>query len=137
MTNTHDIQDALKRLEDLGPKTTAAKLRALFPVIEAKIAAGIRHADILDSLHAAGIDVSMATYKGTLQRLRKEAQQTAAPGTPAPTFGAAVATPAAAPAPPTAAPASAPRAGKTEQPAGPIGAPVKAPKFQPVGPDSP
>lgn len=115
MTNTTDIQEALKRLEDLGPKTTAAKLRTLSPVIEAKLAAGIRHADIHASLREAGIDVSMATYKGTLQRLRKEARR----ATPAPALPSDLARPASSvSAPPSPAlprpPAPAASAGKDE-----------------------
>src|SRR3546814_7598115 len=49
----------------------SAQLRALFPMIEAELAAGVPHAAILDDLAAAGLTVQRSTYAITLYRWRK------------------------------------------------------------------
>ena len=65
-------------LSALDPRISlAAQLRALFPMIEAELAAGVPHAAVLDDLAAAGLTVQRSTYAITLYRWRK-AQRTAA-----------------------------------------------------------
>lgn len=66
----------------LTAKTKSGQLRELLPLIEAKVAAGVRHEDILAALGQHGFSMSMAAYKTTLYRIRKERGQA---GTPAPT----------------------------------------------------
>ncbi|MBO1856681.1 hypothetical protein J4G52_24390 [Burkholderia cenocepacia] len=56
----------------LTAKTKSGQLRELLPLIEAKVAAGVRHEDILAALGQHGFSMSMAAYKTTLYRIRKE-----------------------------------------------------------------
>lgn len=59
-------------LESLDPRLRqAAKLRALYPLIEPQVAAGVPHAAIMDDLAAAGLPVRHNTYITTLRRWRK------------------------------------------------------------------
>lgn len=65
-------------LESLDPRLRqAAKLRALYPLIEPQVAAGVPHAAIMEDLAAAGLPVRRNTYITTLRRWRK-AQRLAA-----------------------------------------------------------
>ncbi|MBR8029911.1 hypothetical protein KDX27_39115 [Burkholderia cenocepacia] len=59
----------------LTAKTKSGQLRELLPLIEAKVAAGVRHEDILAALGQHGFSMSMAAYKTTLYRIRKERAQ--------------------------------------------------------------
>lgn len=71
-------------LATLDPRISiAAQLRALFPLIEVELAAGVPHAAVLDDLAAAGLTVQRSTYAITLYRWRKAQRPTT--GTPAPT----------------------------------------------------
>lgn len=65
-------------LESLTPVTKAARLRAYLPLIEEKLAAGVRLAEILAVLKANGLDVSKATFRSYRQRHRKKAGQSSA-----------------------------------------------------------
>lgn len=59
-------------LAALDPRISiAAQLRALFPLIETELAAGVPHAAVLDDLSAAGLTVQHSTYAITLYRWRK------------------------------------------------------------------
>lgn len=59
-------------LESLDPRLRqAAKLRALYPLIEPQVAAGVPHAAIMEDLAAAGLPVRHNTYITTLRRWRK------------------------------------------------------------------
>ncbi|WP_417251923.1 hypothetical protein [Castellaniella sp.] len=59
-------------LESLDPRLRqAAKLRALYPLIEPQVAAGVPHAAIMEDLAAAGLPVQRNTYITTLRRWRK------------------------------------------------------------------
>lgn len=79
MTNT-DLQQALIQM---APKTKAARVRLVLPVIQQKIAEGVRIADILAALQDAGIAISQATLKSYLYRHRKkQAAQVAPPAAP-------------------------------------------------------
>lgn len=65
-------EDTLKAaLEALTATTKAGRLRELMPTIEAKVAAGVRHEDILEALNAHGFDLTERTYKTYLYRFRK------------------------------------------------------------------
>lgn len=64
--------DTLKvALEALTATTKAGRLRELMPTIEAKVAAGVRHEEILEALNANGFDLTERTYKTYLYRFRK------------------------------------------------------------------
>lgn len=66
-----DLTQALTAIE---PKTKAAKVREVMPVIEQRIAAGVRIADILKTLKDSGIDLTEATLKSYLYRYRRKHQ---------------------------------------------------------------
>lgn len=104
MTESAPVARYRAALAELDPRISiAAQLRALFPLIEAELAAGVPHAAVLDDLAAAGLSVQYSTYAITLYRWRK-AQRSAA------------AKPAAPPKPHTA-PAPAPKVPPTGAPA--------------------
>ena len=67
-------------LAALDPRISiAAQLRALFPLIETELAAGVPHAAVLDDLAAAGLTVQRSTYAITLYRWRKAQRPAARP----------------------------------------------------------
>ncbi|MEX3614424.1 MAG: conjugal transfer protein TraD [Burkholderia gladioli] len=68
-----DLTQALTAIE---PKTKAAKVREVMPVIEQRIAAGVRIADILKTLQDSGIELTEATLKSYLYRYRKKQGKT-------------------------------------------------------------
>lgn len=63
-----DIEAALLAVK---PKTNAAKIRQVMPVIEKQLAAGVTREAILEVLKAQGIEVSLDTLKSYLYRYRK------------------------------------------------------------------
>lgn len=72
-------------LDTLDPRLRiAAKLRALFPMIETQLAAGVPHAAIMEDLAQAGLAVRSSTYITTLRRWRKANRPQAAPAVPVP-----------------------------------------------------
>jgi hypothetical protein len=93
MTESPSKPDPVARyravLETLDPRLRlAAKLRALFPMIEPQIAAGVPHAAVMEDLAQAGLPVHRSTYMTTLRRWRKvkrlRAAQVASATAPAP-----------------------------------------------------
>ncbi|ECT3230458.1 hypothetical protein D1336_21485 [Salmonella enterica subsp. enterica serovar Heidelberg] len=67
--------DALKgRIENIRPKTIAAKLRELMPEIDRQVRAGVQHDDIVETLNANGFDVNLNTFRSYLYRYRKKAR---------------------------------------------------------------
>jgi hypothetical protein len=64
-----DLRQALTALE---PKTKAAKLREVMPLIEEKIKDGVRIAEILSVLQAGGLELTEGTLKSYLHRSRKK-----------------------------------------------------------------
>ncbi|PAJ87802.1 conjugal transfer protein TraD [Burkholderia ubonensis] len=71
-----DLTQALTAIE---PKTKAAKVREVMPVIEQRIAAGVRIADILKTLRDGGIELTAATLKSYLYRYRKKGRTVGRP----------------------------------------------------------
>jgi hypothetical protein len=63
-------------LHALTPKAKARRFRALLPDIEAKIEAGVRHADILRALRAQGLELLENTYFTYLRRYRRKRSKT-------------------------------------------------------------
>lgn len=62
----------IEALENIKPKTMAAQIRQLLPVIEKKISDGVRIADITKVLNDSGIQISEGTLKTYLYRFRKQ-----------------------------------------------------------------
>lgn len=80
MTEPAPVARYRAALAELDPRISiAAQLRALFPLIEAELAAGVPHAAVLDDLAAAGLSVQYSTYAITLYRWRKAQRSAAKP----------------------------------------------------------
>lgn len=74
--------DLTQALSEIEPKTKAAKVREVMPVIEQRIAAGVRIADILKTLQDGGIELTAATLKSYLYRYRKKGRAVGRPAAP-------------------------------------------------------
>ncbi len=59
--------------------TKTAQLLAVMPDIEAVQALGVSRASIVEELNACGLEISLATFDGTLRRLRKRKKMDKAP----------------------------------------------------------
>ena len=59
-------------LKELAPKAKARRFRSLLPAIEAKIEAGVRHADIIRALDSHGLSLPENTYFTYLRRYRRD-----------------------------------------------------------------
>lgn len=80
MTSLDDIE---QKLDEVKPKTIAARLKPLWPAIEAKIEQGVAYQDIVDALNEAGfVDLKVNTFKRTLTRYRANNGATRATGKP-------------------------------------------------------
>ncbi|CAE6697298.1 hypothetical protein [Paraburkholderia domus] len=76
--DTAVADDAMKiALSALKARTKTGRLRELLPLIDIKIAAGVRHEDILEILEQNGLSMSFETYKTTLYRIRKNGKKRA------------------------------------------------------------
>lgn len=67
-----DYEQILSNLDDRI--STAAKLRALYPVIEKDIAAGASLGMILDDLKSLGLNLNYAVLQNALARIRKQSK---------------------------------------------------------------
>jgi len=67
------LEAALQQLE-IGRK--AKRLQNLWPTIEAKLAEGVSHAEILGLLNKCGFELTERTYKSYLYRYRKRRRTT-------------------------------------------------------------
>src|SRR5262249_16911997 len=78
--------DSKQALGALTPKVKARRFLSLLPAIEAKLASGVRHEDIMHTLREQGLDLSKNTYFSYLRRFRaRRLKGTAAPvDSPAP-----------------------------------------------------
>jgi hypothetical protein len=65
-------RDVVQALTALEPKTKAAKVREVMPLIEQRISAGVRIVDVLKALRESGIDLTEATLKSYLYRYRQK-----------------------------------------------------------------
>lgn len=65
----------MKILKDLAPKAKARRFRALLPMIEARIEAGVRHADIMRALGEQGLPLPENTYFTYLRRYQRSRSQ--------------------------------------------------------------
>src|SRR5882762_4422501 len=70
----HAVESAsegrMNSLHGLAPKAKARRFRALLPIIEAKIQAGVCHADIMRALKDQGLALLENTYFTYLRRYR-------------------------------------------------------------------
>jgi hypothetical protein len=66
-------------LAALRPKTKMARVREVMPVIEQRIAAGVRIPDILKALKDSGLELTEATLRNYLYRYRKKQGKVSAP----------------------------------------------------------
>jgi hypothetical protein len=64
--------DARQMVNQIEPATKAARLRAVMPDIERKLAAGVRLAQIHQALVDAGFELTLAALKTYLHRYRKK-----------------------------------------------------------------
>lgn len=87
--------DLTLSLENLSATTKAARLRVLLPLIEAKLAEGVRHAEIIQALKEQGLVLTEKTYRNYLHRQRKQRQAapSGAPAVAAPAQAASLAPP--------------------------------------------
>ena len=60
----------MRGLNELAPKAKARRFRTLLPMIETKIEAGVRHADIIRALAGQGLSLPENTYFTYLRRYR-------------------------------------------------------------------
>ena len=75
-TGMEAAEAALDRLATkLAPPSIGAQIRRLLPKINAAMAAGATHEQIVQTLRETGIDVSMNTFRSALYRARKRAQK--------------------------------------------------------------
>jgi len=68
------LEDALNELK---ARRKARRLRNLWPVIQARLADGVTHAEILDLLNANGFELTERTYLSYVYRLRKRRRERA------------------------------------------------------------
>ncbi|AKM33199.3 hypothetical protein AB870_23485 (plasmid) [Pandoraea faecigallinarum] len=62
------------RIEALKHSTKAARLRQLMPSIEAKLAEGVRAAEIVETLRKGGLELTIATFRNYLYQYRARHQ---------------------------------------------------------------
>lgn len=62
--------DLKAQIEAIKLTTKAAKLRKLIPSIEAKLADGVRAAEIVETLRKGGLDLTMGTFRNYLHQYR-------------------------------------------------------------------
>lgn len=72
MTPSFYASQIRTRLHATDPRaSTAARLRALMPYIETRLAEGVPHSAIVQDLHEAGFPVPIKTFRTALYRYRK------------------------------------------------------------------
>jgi hypothetical protein len=64
------MDQMMEGLWNLTVRTKSGRLRALMPVIEERLAAGVAQQDIVVALREAGIDLTLGTFKSYLHRHR-------------------------------------------------------------------
>ena len=63
------------RLNTTDPRaSTSARLRALMPYIETRLAEGVPHSAIVEDLQEAGLPVPIKTFRAALYRYRKHSR---------------------------------------------------------------
>lgn len=74
-----DEKDLKRRIDALGTSVPVsskiARLRALYDNIDAALGRGATRQDVLDVLNADGFNMTMASFKSALQRIRAEQKE--------------------------------------------------------------
>ncbi|MGA3705800.1 conjugal transfer protein TraD [Ralstonia nicotianae] len=68
--------DLKAQIEAIKLTTKTAKLRKLIPSIEAKLAEGVRAAEIVETLRKGGLDLTMGTFRNYLHQYRVKHRKT-------------------------------------------------------------
>ena len=78
MESNEELNARLDALEQRGPRSNSKteRLRPVLDRIEGLLAKGFTKTEVLEELNAAGFDMTLASFKSTLQRLRKERAKT-------------------------------------------------------------
>lgn len=73
MENNKELNSRLDALEQRGPRSNSKteRLRQVLDRIEGLLRKGFSQAEVLAVLNEAGFDMTLASFKSTLQRLRK------------------------------------------------------------------
>lgn len=64
------MNELIEGIRGLSVRTKSGRLRALMPVIEDRLADGVRQQDIIIALREGGIDLTPGTFKSYLHRYR-------------------------------------------------------------------
>ena len=64
------MNELIEGIRALSVRTKSGRLRALMPVIEDRLADGVRQQDIITALREGGIDLTPGTFKSYLHRYR-------------------------------------------------------------------
>lgn len=71
-----DLNEINERLRALAcddmRRSEIARLRDVYDNVEAALQAGVKQADVLSELREAGFNMTIATFKSALQRIRKQ-----------------------------------------------------------------
>lgn len=70
-----EMNELIESIRALSARTKAGSLRALMPVIEDRLAAGVAQQDIVTALREGGIDLTLGTFKSYLHRHRAKLRQ--------------------------------------------------------------
>lgn len=81
------VAEALRVLGQSESRPETARLREIFPDIEAAIASGVSRSSILETLHSHGFKMTPKSFESALYRLRKKATKDATPQLPNFPFG--------------------------------------------------
>jgi len=74
MEDNEELEARLNALEQRGPRSSSKieRLRPVLDRIEGLMKKGFTQAEVLEELNAVGFNMTLASFKSTLQRLRKE-----------------------------------------------------------------
>lgn len=70
MTNKSLSESLLALATDASKRSKAARLREVYYEVEAALAAGVTQADVVQTLNDGGLEMTHATFKNTMQRIR-------------------------------------------------------------------
>ncbi|KGH00004.1 hypothetical protein P245_03260 [Comamonas thiooxydans] len=63
-------------------RSETARLRDVFPDVEAALQAGVSRAAVLEALHGQGFKMNLKSFESALYRIRRQKAKTAEPGAP-------------------------------------------------------
>lgn len=77
------MNELIESIQGLSARTKVGRLRALMPVIEDRLAAGVAQQDIVTALRDGGIDLTLGTFKSYLHRHRAKLRRQSSSSIPA------------------------------------------------------